>query len=136
MAPFRRAVVLALATAILTAACAGSSGTGAAEPADPGADGVAGGVVDYSPENLDDLYDPVAAGEPLPDGFRQLLDRDDIRPVYDPAFVAGREVDWADENLVIGVVLEDEPRAYPVGFLQRREMVIDNHRGIPTLVTW
>ena len=68
--------------------------------------------------------------------FRQPLDRDDILPVYDPRFVGADGVDWADDSLVIGVDLEGEAKAYPVGFLTRREMVVDNHRGIPTLVTW
>lgn len=43
---------------------------------------------------------------------------------------------WNPEDLVIGVNLEGEARAYPIGFLTQREMVVDNHRGIPTLVTW
>ena len=81
-------------------------------------------------------YDPVAAGEATPDGFRQSLERDDILPIYDPRFVGAGAVDWDGDSLVIGVDLEGEARAYPVGFLTRREMVIDNHRGIPTLVTW
>lgn len=83
-----------------------------------------------------EVYDPVKSGEELPDGFRQLLGRDHITPVYTPAFVAADEVDWALDELVIGVDLEGEQRAYPVGFLTRREIVVDLHRGIPTLVTW
>lgn len=81
-------------------------------------------------------YDPVAAGEPLPTGFRQLLQRDAILPVYAPTFVSAGEIDWAGDSLVIGVDLEGEARAYPIGFLGSREMVVDNHRGIPTLVSW
>jgi hypothetical protein len=83
-----------------------------------------------------DLYDPVAAGEPLPDGFRPVLGRDDIAPVYVPRFVDGADAGWDAEALVIGVDLEGEARAYPVGFLNRREIVVDRHRGIPTFVTW
>lgn len=82
------------------------------------------------------LYDPVEAGEDLPDGFRQLLNRDDIFPVYVPTFRRANQIDWPDEELVIGVELEGEARAYPVGFLNRREIVVDMHRGIPTFVTW
>ena len=84
-----------------------------------------------------DLYDPVAAGEPVPDGsFRQVLARDDIAPVYDPRFVATADAGWEDEELIIGVDLGGEARAYPVRFLNRREIVVDVHRGIPTFVTW
>lgn len=84
----------------------------------------------------DSIYDPVRGGELLPDGFRQLLRRDAILPVYDPEFTTAAGVSWPEESLVIGVDLEGEARAYPVGFLNRREIVNDNHRGIPTLVTW
>lgn len=89
-----------------------------------------------SKEFAKDLYDPIKAGEQPPDGFRQVLQRDWINPVYDPSFVAADEIEWPDEELVIGVDLEGEARAYPVGFLNRREIVVDMHRGIPTFVTW
>lgn len=91
------------------------------------------GVVESPSE---DLYDPVRAGEELPDGFRQLLDRDDIFPVYLPTFRTAAETEWPDQELVIGVELDGEARAYPVGFLNRREIVVDIHKGIPTFVTW
>ena len=83
-----------------------------------------------------DLYDPTDAGEPLPEGYRQQVGRDKIRPVYVPNFVLPDKVEWSDAELVIGVVLEGEARAYPVEFLSHRDTVIDRHRGIPTLVTW
>ena len=83
-----------------------------------------------------DVFDPVRAGEQPPDGFRQVLGRDDIAPVYVPDFLRADDVDWPDDELVIGVELNGEARAYPVGFLNRREIVVDMHRGIPTLVTW
>lgn len=83
-----------------------------------------------------DLYDPTDAGEELPDDYRQALPRDAINPVYEPSFIAASGVDWPDDELVIGVDLNGEQRAYPVGFLTFREIVIDIHRGIPTMVTW
>ncbi len=82
------------------------------------------------------LFDPVAAGEKTPSGFRQLLNRDAIFPIYRPKFLESGQVDWPDHELVIGVDLEGEARAYPVGFLNIREIVVDMHRGIPTFVTW
>ena len=88
------------------------------------------------PEPDPDLYDPVAAGESLPDTYRQLLRRDAIFPVYDPSFVTAEAAEWDAGILVVGVDLEGESRAYPIGFLNRREIVVDLHRGIPTLVTW
>ncbi len=84
----------------------------------------------------EELYDPTEAGEPLPVGYRELVGRDKIRPVYVPNFVKPDEVEWSDEELVIGVFLEGEARAYPVEFLSHRDTVVDRHRGIPTFVTW
>ena len=83
-----------------------------------------------------DVYNPVTAGEKLPDGFRQLLPRDAIAPVYDPTFVGASNVDWPASAQVIGVATDREAKAYPVSFLNRREMVIDELDGIPILVSW
>ncbi len=87
-------------------------------------------------ELTDGVYDPVRAGEPTPDGYRQLLPRDAIRPVYNPTFKDAASTDWADDALVIGVELDGEAKAYPVSFLNRREMVIDWIGGTPILVSW
>lgn len=128
----RRLLILLVVTSILVASCgAAQTGAerGAADVSHPdGWEGVT--------EIPSDVYDPVDAGEELPSGFRQLLDRDDIAPVYLPNFVRSDEVNWPDDELVIGVNLQGEARAYPVGFLNRREIVVDMHRGIPTFVTW
>ena len=82
------------------------------------------------------VYDPVRAGEPTPPGFRQLLRRDAILPVYNPTFRNAIATDWDDSALVIGLELDGEAKAYPVSFLNRREMVIDWIAGSPVLVTW
>lgn len=81
-------------------------------------------------------YDPVRAGEPLPDGYRALLPRDAIAPVYRPSFLAAQDAPWQDNALVIGVEIDGKAKAYPVSYLNRREMVIDRLAGIPILVTW
>ncbi len=83
-----------------------------------------------------EVYDPVRAGELAPPGFRQLLDRDQILPVYDPVFTSAGLVDWPAGMLVIGVSGEQTAKAYPVTHLNQREMVIDSLEGIPLLVTW
>ena len=82
------------------------------------------------------MYNPVAAGEELPPGFRQVVPRDGIRPVYEPSFVAAGEIDWPADSLVIGLEIDGVAKAYPVAFLNWREMVIDRVAGIPVLVTW
>lgn len=83
-----------------------------------------------------DTYNPVAAGEPLPEGYRRLLRRDDIDPVYQPQFVTADEVDWALETLVVGLALGDEARAYPVNYMNVHEMVNDRIADTPVLVSW
>ena len=83
-----------------------------------------------------DAYNPVTAGEPLPEGFRQLLPRDAIDPIYDPVFVSAGDAPWPPEAQVIGVSVGDEAKAYPVSFLTRREMVLDELGGDPILVSW
>ncbi len=83
-----------------------------------------------------ELYDPVEAGEPTPPGYRALLRRDAIEPVYDPTFLPAGEVDWSGGTLVLGVAAESESKAYPVPFLNFREMVIDELEGEPILVSW
>ncbi len=82
------------------------------------------------------LYDPVRAGEEVPAGFRQLLPRDAIRPVYDPVFVSASESGWHDQALVVGLEINGDARAYPVSFLNRREIVNDHVGKTPVLVTW
>ena len=96
-------------------------------------------VVTSPPVSLADpfqVYDPVRAGENTPPGFRQLLFRDDIAPIYEPRFVSAETSPWTEDSLVIGVEIDGESKAYPVGFLNRREMVIDRLAGVPILVTW
>jgi len=82
------------------------------------------------------LLDPTETSEQRPVDYRESLPRDAITPIYDPEFVASSEIDWSDDELVIGVEFDGDARAYPVGLLTWREIVIDDHRGIPTMVTW
>ena len=83
-----------------------------------------------------EVYDPVKAGEATPNGYRQLLRRDSILPVYNPVFASSGQVDWPDDSLVIGVARAETAKAYPVTHLNSREMVIDSLDGIPILVSW
>jgi hypothetical protein len=46
------------------------------------------------------------------------------------------EASWDSDDLVIGLEIDGNSKAYPVGFLNRREMVIDRLSGVPVLVTW
>ena len=68
--------------------------------------------------------------------FRQLIPRDAIKPVYRPKFVPAQSAVLNPQDLVIGVAINGESRAYPVGLLISREMVNDRVGGVPILVTW
>ena len=68
--------------------------------------------------------------------FDQRIPRDAIFPFYDPEFVSADGADLDDGELVIGVEINGESRAYPVGPLNYREMVNDRVGGVPILVTW
>ena len=84
----------------------------------------------------DSLYNPVHAGEELPQGFRNLLPRDAIRPIYNPQFVPADDARWDDRSLVVGLEINGDARADPVSFLNRREIVNDHVGKTPVLVTW
>jgi hypothetical protein len=66
----------------------------------------------------------------------QLLARDAILPIYEPEFVSAQDAPYADDELVIGVELNGEAKAYAIGPLNSREMVNDTVGDIPILVTW
>ncbi len=66
----------------------------------------------------------------------QLVPLDGIRPVYEPEFLTASEAPLKDEELVIGLAMDGVAKAYPITVLRFREMVNDELRGIPTLVTW
>lgn len=119
----RSTISLFVVLALLAGACS-SDDLDQAQP---------GETIDRFPAGL---FDPTKETEVGLDDYRDAVPRDAIKPVYNPVFVEPAIVDWADDALVIGVDLNGEQRAYPVGFLTFREIVIDDHRGIPTMVTW
>ena len=69
-------------------------------------------------------------------GWSQLLARDAILPIYEPEFAPADEAPYSDEELVIGVAINGEAKAYAIGPLNSREMVNDTLGGRPILVTW
>lgn len=68
--------------------------------------------------------------------WNQLLARDAILPIYEPEFVSAQAAPYTNDELVIGVELNGEARAYAIGPLNSREMVNDTVGGVPILVTW
>ena len=89
---------------------------------------------------------PVVTGEALPKPqnalddqeyrWRQLLSRDSIEPIYNPQFWKAAEARYEDDELVIGVEINGEAKAYAIGPLNAREIVNDTLGGVPILVTW
>ena len=68
--------------------------------------------------------------------FNQLLPKDAIAPIYQPQFSSAQDASLRPGELVIGVDINGDSRAYPIGPLNRREMVNDIVGGVPILVTW
>ena len=68
--------------------------------------------------------------------LRQSIPKDAIRPVYDPTFLTAPEVILSSDDLVIGLTINGDSRAYPISVLERREMVNDVVGGVPILATW
>ncbi|MCH8207042.1 MAG: DUF3179 domain-containing protein [Chloroflexi bacterium] len=71
-----------------------------------------------------------------PGYFDSASSRDAIRPIYDPVIARGSDAKLDRDDLVIGVSLGGESRAYPIVTLRTREMVNDELAGVPILVTW
>ncbi len=71
-----------------------------------------------------------------PREFDQRLPLDAIRPIYEPLVGSPDEVELHADELVMGVSVNGESRAYPISVLRFREMVNDELGGTPILVTW
>lgn len=79
----------------------------------------------------------VAEGEPAYQ-IVTLLPPDGIPSIDDPKFYGIEEADreYEPEELILGVELEGEARAYSVSLLSRHEIVNDTLAGNPISVTW
>jgi hypothetical protein len=97
-------------------------------------------------EALPHLPSPESNPQPAPTNVRveddneyfvpRMLPFDAINPVYDPVFAPAAEAALNDDELVMGVAIDGQAKAYPVTVLQFREMVDDELAGWPILVTW
>ena len=152
----RSLTALAMAAVLVIAACAQAGGTSTLDRA-PGPESDANSTMPTpeasravpasptpSPSPSSTPAPPPTPGpSPIPrppspraGAFRQLLPRDAIRPIYDPSFVPAGQADLSARELIIGVSLNGETKAYPIGPLQYREIVNDTVGGVPVLVTW
>ncbi|WP_435062900.1 DUF3179 domain-containing protein [Halobaculum sp. EA56] len=73
---------------------------------------------------------------PEPDEVRQVVPRDAIPAVDDPAFVPPGEYDGDADDEVVAVAVDGDARAYPVRYLHYHEVVNDEVGGRPVAVTW
>ena len=68
--------------------------------------------------------------------IRQIIQTDGILPIYNPEFTTADRAELLPDELVMGVEINGDARAYSVGVLRAREMVNDEIGGTPVLVTW
>ncbi len=68
--------------------------------------------------------------------YEPLLAFDAIPTIYDPVFAPAAQAPVPDEELVLGISLGGEAKAYPITVLRFREMVNDEIAGIPILASW
>ena len=67
-----------------------------------------------------------------------VLSRDSIPAIDSPTFLSSGEASshLSGDEVVIGLSIADEQRAYPTAFLSSHEIVNDVVGGIPVAVTW
>ena len=63
--------------------------------------------------------------------------RDGIPALTDPKFISASQADMLrDDEQILGVFLNDVPKAYPTRILSWHELVNDRFRDLPVLVSW
>ena len=91
-----------------------------------------------SPDPLDATPGDQAASEVSGLVIRTILPRDAIPAILDPQFVSGTEAEaqMAAAELVIGLSINGDHRAYAIAQLSAHEVVNDVVGGRPVMVTW
>ena len=135
MAP--RFIASALALTVLAALCflMGCRQPNADDRATPTPAGASVEIFFAGADEIIGLDGPVAV-DFVDAEYRQLRRRDAIAPIYDPHLIPGVDATLPDDEMVIGVSVNGEAKAYPAGILYTREMVNDTVGGLPVLVTW
>ena len=119
---------LSLLTAVFAACSSGNAG-------EPQFDVDAFAEINPDPE-IRALDYSVDTGFNYVDYERDRIPRDAISPIYSPEFVLSDESVLEPGEMVMGLAINGDARAYPVGMLRIREMVNDEVGGTPVLVTW
>ena len=136
-----------LVAALLAAACTSDDeGTPQPFPATPTESATDQLDKDVAP--ADPMKGPgpkVAATFSRPEGNKEreleiidILPKDGIPSVDNPEFLDASEASTqiGQQDLIIGVSLNGEHKAYPTAFLSSREIVNDTIGGVPVAITW
>ena len=115
---------LAFAGLVAASACVGGSGNN-----DPAASGPS---TQFDYETLAPTTERVFN----PYSYQGRVPKDSIRPIYEPRIMGPEESGLLPGELVIGVAIGGEARAYPIGMMNNREMANDEVGGVPILVSW
>ncbi len=77
------------------------------------------------------------AADLRPEEIVTVLPKDAIPAILSPTFDERRKASWLNEkDLVVGVEIAGDSRAYPVATLSRHEIINDKVGGVPIAVTW
>jgi hypothetical protein len=57
--------------------------------------------------------------------YRQILPRGGISAITEPEYVSAEEADIADDSYVLGIMIDDQARAYSLNILNHHEVVND-----------
>lgn len=133
-----RWLAMGLAGFVLLAACAGTGAENPVGPTGTGAGAADGQPGPTSPPTASSGSAVAAEGAEPEYDIVTLLPPDAIRAIDEPQFtgVFGAELEYEPEELVLGVELNGDARAYPVEVLVRHEVVNDTVGGEPVAVTY
>ena len=127
-----RWIAVAVVASIIGAAC---SSDATAPSVTPTAVGTRAPVEFRSIDTAGPLSRIVVEELPLKPPSLMAISRDSIRPIYEPRFVSASDAGLGADDLVMGVSIDGDSRAYPIGILTFREMVNDVVGDIPLLVS-
>ena len=80
---------------------------------------------------------PASAADLRPEEIVTVLPKDAIPAILSPSFDEGRKASWLKgKDLVVGVEIGGDSRAYPFSVLSRKTVVNDTFEGVPLLVVF
>lgn len=72
----------------------------------------------------------------VPEGYQQILPRGGIPAIDDPVYVPATEAQIRNEAWVLGVVIDEQARAYSLELLNGHEVVNDSIGGTDFAAVW